>query len=245
MLSYMVSLMKTFICNLQLVTTGQVCKLRKFLHGPKQTSRQWNHELSIFLQALGFTQSKNDYSLFVKKHQHEFTAVLVYVDDILITGNCEAELSSTKMALDQKFTIKDLGLAQYFLGIEICRTAQVLIPIKGSKGNSLSNPEAYRRLVGRLLYLTMTRPDISYVVQHLSQFVSAPTDLHMQAGHHLLRYLEGSVGKGLFYPVQPHLHITGFSDADCATCLMTRRSLTSYCIFLGHSLVSWKITEGI
>ncbi|GKF30726.1 retrovirus-related pol polyprotein from transposon TNT 1-94 [Tanacetum coccineum] len=82
------------------------------------------------------------------------------------------------------------------------------------KGNSLSNPEAYRRLVRRLLYLTMTRPDISYVVQHLSQFVSAPTGLHMQVGHHLLRYLKVSVGKGLFYLVQPHLHITGFSDAD-------------------------------
>ncbi|GJT41206.1 retrovirus-related pol polyprotein from transposon TNT 1-94 [Tanacetum coccineum] len=174
-------------------STGQVCKLRKFLYGLKQTSRQWNHEVSKFLQALGFTQSKNNYSLFVKKHQDK---VLVYVDDILITRNCEAKISSTKMALDQKFTINDLGLAQYFLGIEICRTAQ---------------------------------------------FVSAPTNLHMQARLHLLRYLKGSVGKGLFYPVKPHLHIIGFSNADWAACLMTRRSLTGYCIFLGHSLVSWKI----
>nr|GEW20321.1 putative zinc finger, CCHC-type [Tanacetum cinerariifolium] len=173
---------------------GEVCKLKKSLYGLKQASRQWNHELSKFLQALGFTQSKNDCSLFVKKHKDEFIAVLVYVDDILITG----------------------------------------------KGNLLSNPEAYRRLVGRLLYLTMTRPDISYVVQHLSQFVSAPTDLYMQVGLHLLKYLKGTVSKGLFYPVQPHLHITGFFDADWVACLMTRRSLTSYCVFLGHCLVSWK-----
>lgn len=62
----------------------------------------------------------------------------------------------------------------------------------------------------------------------------------MQAGLHLLKYLKVSVSKCLFYPVQPHLHITGFSDADWAACLMTRRSLTGYCIFLGHSLVSWK-----
>ncbi|GJY07380.1 NSP-interacting kinase 1-like protein [Tanacetum coccineum] len=117
-------------------------------------------------------------------------------------------------------------MAQYFLGIEICRTAQgthlnqrkyildllsddgltaakpVASPMSTNlklslgKGNALSNPEAYRGLVGRLLYLTMTRPDISYVVQHLSQFVSAPTNLHMQAGLHLLRYLKRSVGKG-------------------------------------------------
>ncbi|GKG00737.1 uncharacterized mitochondrial protein-like protein, partial [Tanacetum coccineum] len=62
----------------------------------------------------------------------------------------------------------------------------------------------------------------------------------MQAALHLLRYLKGTILKGLFYPVQPHLQMTGFSDADWASCLMTRRSLTGYCIFLGYSLVSWK-----
>ena len=62
----------------------------------------------------------------------------------------------------------------------------------------------------------------------------------MQAGLHLLKYLKGTISKGLFYPVQPHLQLTGFTDADLATCLMTRRSLTGYCIFMGHSLVSWK-----
>ncbi|GJY93371.1 uncharacterized mitochondrial protein-like protein [Tanacetum coccineum] len=102
-----------------------------------------------------------------------------------------SKISSTKMALDQKFTIKDLGLAQYFLGIEICKTAQASKPI-----------------------------------------CSTPTDLHMQAGLHLLRYLNGSDGKGLFYLVQPHLHITGFFDVDWTACLMTRRAMTGYCIFL-------------
>ncbi|GKE69504.1 uncharacterized mitochondrial protein-like protein [Tanacetum coccineum] len=86
----------------------------------------------------------------------------------------------------------------------------------------------------------MTRPDISYAVQHLSQFVSAPKDAHVQAAMHLLRYLKGIVPKGLFYPIQHHLQISRFTDADWASYLMTRRSLTGYCIFHGHSLVSWK-----
>ncbi|GJY23898.1 uncharacterized mitochondrial protein-like protein [Tanacetum coccineum] len=86
----------------------------------------------------------------------------------------------------------------------------------------------------------MTRPDISYAVQHLSQFVLAPKDVHMQVAMHLIRYLKGTVSKALFYPIQPHLQFTGFRDVDWASCLMTRRSLTGYCIFLGHSLVSWK-----
>ncbi|GJW58523.1 RNA-directed DNA polymerase [Tanacetum coccineum] len=108
------------------------------------------------------------------------------------------------------------------------------------KETPLGDVCVYRRLVGRLLYMTMTRRDTSYDVQHLSQFVSAPKDVHMHAAIHLLKYLKGTISKGLFYHVQPHLQMTGFSDADWASCLMTRRSLNGYCIFLGHSLVSWK-----
>lgn len=86
----------------------------------------------------------------------------------------------------------------------------------------------------------MTRPDISYSVQHLSQFVSSPKVPHMQAAMHLLKYIKGTINKGLFYPIQSHLQVTRFSDADWASCVMTRKSLTGYYIFLGHSLVSWK-----
>ena len=101
---------------------NQVCKLKKSLYGLKQASRQWNLELTKFLLSLGYIQSKHDYSLFVKNHNGQFTAALVYVDDMLITGNCSDEIKFLKNALDQKFTIKDLGLAKYFLGIELCRT---------------------------------------------------------------------------------------------------------------------------
>ncbi|GKA84809.1 hypothetical protein Tco_0806463 [Tanacetum coccineum] len=249
---------------------GQVCKLNRSLYGLKQALRQWNHELTKFLVGLGYVQSKHDYSLFVKQKQGTFTVALVYVDDVLITRDLEAEIVYLKQALDKKFTIKDLGLAKYFLGIELCCTSTgthlnqrkyivdflydigltaakpatfplpTELKLSLNKGTPLEDPSAYRKLVGRLLYLTMTRPDISYAVQHLSQFVSAPKDAHMQAAMHLLRYLKGTVSKGLFYPIQPHLQITGFTDADWASCLMTRRSLTGYCIFLGHSLVSWK-----
>ncbi|GJW70280.1 retrovirus-related pol polyprotein from transposon RE1 [Tanacetum coccineum] len=221
---------------------NQVCKLTRSLYGLKQASRQWNQELTKFLLANGYAQSKYDYSLFVKSNKGQFTAVLVYVDEVLITGNCTSEILSLKAALHNKFTIKDLGLAKYFLGIEICRTSAgtylnqrkyildlltdtrltaakakefplpTQLKLSLNKGNSLKDPCAYRRLVGRLLYLTMTRPDISYAVQHLSQFVSSPKDTHMQAALHLLKYLKGTVSKGLFYPIQSHLKLTGFSE---------------------------------
>lgn len=98
-----------------------VCKLKRSLYGLKQASRQRNLEFSKYLLSLGYTQSTNDYSLFVKSEGDHFTATLVYVDDVLITGNNDAEIQTTKKALHDKFTIKDLGLANYFLGIEICR----------------------------------------------------------------------------------------------------------------------------
>ncbi|XP_071728319.1 uncharacterized mitochondrial protein AtMg00810-like [Rutidosis leptorrhynchoides] len=241
--------------------------------GPVLASRQWNLELSKFLISLGYKQYKNNYSLFIKAIGDSFTAALVYVDDVLLTGNSVSTIEATKVALDSKFTIKDLGLAKYFLGIEICRTdngthlnqrkyildllhdsgltatkpAKFPLPqylkLSVDKGAPLADPESYRRLVGRLLYLTMTRPDISYTVQHLSQSVSSPKEPHWNAALHLLKYLKGSVNKGLFYPVQQHLKVTGFSDADWASFLVTHRSLTSYCIFLGHALVSRKIKK--
>ncbi|GKD40799.1 retrovirus-related pol polyprotein from transposon TNT 1-94 [Tanacetum coccineum] len=215
-------------------------------------------------------QSKHDYSLFVKVKGEEFTAVLIYVDDMLITGNFTVEIQKLKQSLDHQFTIKTLVWLSISLGLNYA--GQMLVhlnqrkyildlltdagltaakpssfPISSQiklsldKGTPLSDAGSYRRLVRRLLYLTMIRLDISYIVQHLSQFVSAPKDVHMQPAIHLLKYLKGSISKGLFYPVQPHLKMTGFSDADWASCLMTMR--TKYLDIDCHFTID-KIQEG-
>ncbi|GJT84347.1 probable carboxylesterase 2 [Tanacetum coccineum] len=112
------------------------------------------------------------------------------------------------------------------------------------KCDLISDPESYRRLVGRLLYLSMTRPDISYVVQHLSQFVSSPKEPHLPDATHLLRYLEGSINNGLFYHVQSNLRVTGFSDADWASCLMTRKS-SHTCSIANYIVCDNKVAQQI
>lgn len=105
-------------------TPWLVCCLKRSLDGLKQASCQWNQEFTRFLLSLGYFQSKHDYSLFVKHDGIHITVALVYVDDVLLTGNFFDEITRTKAALDHQFTIKDLGLAKYFLGIEICTTNQ-------------------------------------------------------------------------------------------------------------------------
>ena len=104
----------------------------------------------------------------------------------------------------------------------------------------LDDPLSYRRLVGRLIYLTTTRPDIVFATQQLSQFMANPTKSHLGAAIRLLKYLKGCPTKGLYFKWNSPIHLIGFSDVDWATCVLTRRSITSYCFFIGNSLISWK-----
>ena len=98
-----------------------MCKLRKSIYGLKQARRQWHAKLLAIISELGFVQSKLDYALFVHLKGSSFTALLVYVDDILITGNDAQCVTDLKKILDTKFGIKDLGVLKYFLGLEVAR----------------------------------------------------------------------------------------------------------------------------
>ncbi|KAL2243082.1 UNVERIFIED_CONTAM: Retrovirus-related Pol polyprotein from transposon RE1 [Sesamum indicum] len=217
------------------VPSGKCCKLQRSLYGLKQASRQWNQELTTKLIHFGFTQSLNDYCLFVKGSSASLIILLVYVDDLLITGPSELLINEVKSFLDAAFSIKDLAYAKYFLGLEIarsyvgfdqCKPASTPLPLgltlSSQSSPSLDDPEPFRRLVGRLLYLGFTRPDISYAAQQLSQFVHAPCQV--------VRFIPASASSTL----------TAYCDADWANCVDTRRSLTGYCIFLGDALISCK-----
>lgn len=198
------------------------------------------------------------------------TVVLLYVDDMVIAGNNEKTINDLKVFLNSFFKIKDLGPLKYFLGIEVARSkARIIVcqrkytldileeagllglkPAKvpmepdlvlTAKGSySLKDPTRYQRLIGKLTYLTITRPDITYSVSTLSQFIQDPKLHHFKATLRLLQYLKAAPGQGLLFPLNSQLHLIGYCDADWARCPVTRQSVTGYCIFLGGSLVSWK-----
>ncbi|KAL0354232.1 UNVERIFIED_CONTAM: Retrovirus-related Pol polyprotein from transposon RE2 [Sesamum angustifolium] len=111
------------------VESGMVCKLERSLYGLKQASRQWNVEFTTKLQEFGFMQSPNDYCLFVKTTDSEILALLVYVDDILLTGSSLEEIQAVKCYLHDLFTIKDIGEARYFLGLEIARNSKAALHV--------------------------------------------------------------------------------------------------------------------
>ncbi|GAV84025.1 hypothetical protein CFOL_v3_27470 [Cephalotus follicularis] len=104
----------------------------------------------------------------------------------------------------------------------------------------LSDPSPYRQMVGQLIYLTVTHPDIVYTVNILSQFMHKPRQTHMDAALHLLRYLKATPGQGILLSSQSDFSFKAYCDSDWASCPMTRRSSTGFCIFLGSSPISWK-----
>ncbi|KAL0295950.1 UNVERIFIED_CONTAM: Retrovirus-related Pol polyprotein from transposon RE2 [Sesamum radiatum] len=133
--------------------------------------------------------------------------------------------------------LQDVGLLQ-----AEAVTTPLLPGIKFSAeaGNALPNPAPYRRLIGRFLYLGFTKPDIAHATQQLSQYLQHPCKEHWDAATHVIRYLKGTMTKGLFFPVAGPLELRAYCDADWACCKDTRRSLIGYCIFFGHGLISWK-----
>ncbi|CAH9142457.1 unnamed protein product [Cuscuta epithymum] len=249
---------------------GQVCRLKKSLYGLRQAPRCWFAKLTASLKQYGFRQSYSDYSLFTMHQGSAQLYVLIYVDDLIIEGNDCGAISRFKSYLHKCFHMKDLGILKYFLGIEVARSTDglflcqrkytldiiseagllgakpVAFPIEQNHGLALSqsallaDPESYRRLVGRLIYLSFTRPDLAYVVHILSQFMQAPRQDHWMAALRVVRYLKGSPGQGILFSSICDLTLTGWCDSDWASCPLTRRSLTGWIIFLGYSPISWK-----
>ncbi|XP_022869604.1 uncharacterized protein LOC111389002 [Olea europaea var. sylvestris] len=181
------------------------------------------------MRKYGFHQSNSDHTLFLKHRRGKTTALIVYVDDMIIIGDDSEEISCLQKQLAAEFEMKNLGGLKYFLGIEVarskggiflsqrkyvldllsevglleCKPADIPI-IQNHKLGEYSNQVPidkgrYQRLVGKLIYLSHTRPDIAYAVSVVSQFMHCPSEDPMNAVIQILRYLKSSPGKGLMF----------------------------------------------
>ena len=194
--------------------------------------------------------------------------LIVYVDDIVITSTDQDGIQKLKQHLFSHFQTKDLGKLKYFLGIEVPQsnsrvvisqrkyTLNILtdtgmldckpvdtsmdpnVKLVPSQGELLRDPERYRRLVGKLNYLTITRPDISFPMSVVSQFLQSPCDSHWDAVVRILRYIKGTLGQGVLYENRGHTQVVRYSDADWAGSPTNRRSTSGYCVFIGGNLIS-------
>lgn len=240
-----------------------VCRLRK------QAPRAWYVELQTFLLGSGFSNSASDTSLFILKRRTSVVYILVYVYDILVTGNDTALVQQTLSTLASRFSVKDHEELHYFLGIEAHRTTDGLhlsqrryildlldrTNMMGSKpvttpmatspklslhtGIRFSDPTEYRSVVGSLQYLSFTRPDISFSVNRLSQFMDSPTMDHWNAVKRVLRYLAGTSDHGIFLKRGNSTTLHAFSDADWAGDADDYVSTNGYVVYIGQNPVSW------
>ena len=199
-----------------------VCKLKKSLYSLEQTPREWYSKMDAFLLSQKFQRCISDPNVYIQKYDVHFIIIVLYFDDLLITGNIVASISTIKIALHNAFEMNDLGLLKQFLGLEIeqnfdgimvtqskyisnllvnfnmdeCKATPFpflsRINLEEGKSTPPMDCTIYRQLIGSLLYLTHSQPDICYAMNVVSRYMQQPRDLHWKAAKRILQYIQGT-----------------------------------------------------
>ena len=246
-----------------------VCKLSKALYGLKQAPRAWYECLRDFLIANAFKVGKADPTLFTKTCDGDLFVCQIYVDDIIFGSTNQKSCEEFSRVMTQKFEMSMMGELNYFLGFQVkqlkdgtfisqtkytqdllkrfgmkdAKPAKTPMGTDGhtdlNKGGKSVDQKAYRSMIGSLLYLCASRPDIMLSVCMCARFQSDPKECHLVAVKRILRYLVATPCFGLWYPKGSTFDLVGYSDSDYAGCKVDRKSTSGTCQFLGRSLVSW------
>uniref|UniRef100_A0A2N9FPW0 Reverse transcriptase Ty1/copia-type domain-containing protein n=1 Tax=Fagus sylvatica TaxID=28930 RepID=A0A2N9FPW0_FAGSY len=223
---------------------NQVCHLHRALYGLNQAPRAWFAKFSSVVAQQGFTPSFYDSALFICHTSTGITFILLYVDDMIITSDDIAGIRDLQKFLSQHFKMKDLGTLSYFLGLEVTSSSdgyylsqakyasdllskagltdsktvptplELNVKLNTTDSEPLSDATLYRQLVGSLIYLTITCPNLAYAVHLVSQFMSAPRCTHYAAVLRILRYIKGMLFHGLHFSAQSSLELRAYADAD-------------------------------
>nr|GEY05871.1 putative ribonuclease H-like domain-containing protein [Tanacetum cinerariifolium] len=244
----------------------EACRLKKSLYGLKQSPRAWFGRFTVAMKRYGFKQSNSDHTLFLKNRKNRVRCLIIYVDDMVITGNDVEDIKGLKEGLFTEFEMKDLGNLKYFLGIKVlrspkgififqkkyildllveigminCKPADTPMMVNQKlfmeKKAKLADRNRYQRLVGKLIYLSHTRPDITYAVGVVTRFMHQPQVAHINAALRIVR----CAGHGVLFRSNGHLNIQMYTDADWAGDKENKRSTSGYFSLVGGNLVTWR-----
>ncbi|KAM5586525.1 hypothetical protein ABKV19_005444, partial [Rosa sericea] len=239
-----------------------VYRLKKALYGLKQAPRAWYERLSTHLVGKGYNTGSIDKTLFVKRTKNDIIIAQVYVDDIVFGSTSKYLVKEFQSVMESEFEMSMCGELTFFLGLQVkqidtglflsqSKYAENLIKKFGlaskktvtnpmsttaklsedHEGKSV-DPTLYRSMIGSLLYLTASRPDISYSVGVCARFQANPKESHLDAVKRIIRYVAGTVNCGIFYTFDTNVEIAGYSDADWGGNLKDRKSTSGGCFFI-------------
>jgi hypothetical protein len=247
----------------------KVYRLKKALYGLKQAPRAWYSRIDDYLHYHGFVKCSFESVVYKRVVGSDFIILCLYVDDLIFISTSFPLMEEFKEAMKSEFEMSDLGEMQYFLGMQIQQTTEgisicqakyiedmlkrfimqnckpVSTPlVVGSKlmkddESPLCDATLYRSLIGSLMYLTSTRPDIMFVVSLVARFMHQPHESHWRAAKRILRYVSGTKFYGLFYTSANDSNVVAYTDADWAGSLDDRKSTSGYAFLFGGNLVSW------
>jgi hypothetical protein len=216
--------------------------LKKSLYGLKQAPRAWYAKMDSFLISTGFSRCHSDPNVYTKKVGSHLLILVLYLDDLILTGSDPTLLNHVKTNLKKKFEMNDLGFLHYFLGLQVLQTNEGIFlsrskytcdllrcfhmddckptpsPFQSRVNLSATCPSLdvdatlYRQLVGSLLYLTHTLPDLSFVVGLVAQYMKTPHESHWKAAKRILRYVCGTIQFKIHYSSGGTPLLVGFTD---------------------------------
>ncbi|GJR75287.1 retrovirus-related pol polyprotein from transposon TNT 1-94 [Tanacetum coccineum] len=248
---------------------NHVYKLKKALYGLKQAPRAWYDMLSSFLISQDFSKGSVDPTLFICREGKELLLVQIYVDDIIFVASTPELCDLFAKIMCSKFKMSMMGKISFFLGLQISQSPRGIFinqskyaleslkkygfdscdpvdtpmveksKLDEDKEGKAVDPSHYRGMIGTLLYLTASRPDLQFAICMCARYQAWPTEKHLNAVKRIFRYLKGTVHRGLWYPKDSSIALTAFADADHAGCQDTRRSTSGSMQLLGDRLVSW------
>eukprot|EP00253_Pinus_taeda_P005880 PITA_05880 len=240
----------------------------KWIYKVNHAPRAWYTQIDTYLRGLSFTKTEADVNLYHIVVDANLLILVLYVDDLILTGY-EKLICSFKEDLAREFEMKDMGFMHYFLGLQVwhgdgqlfvsqgkyssevlqifhmdkCKPKDTPLTTNWRKESSSSreavDATVFRQLVGSLMYMVNTRPDICYVVNQLSQVMVKPTKLYWKATKYVSRYLRGITKYGLWYRRIEGVKLRGFTNVDWVGTLLYKKSTSGAIFSVGSAVISW------